>query len=148
MKVIIGNDHGAVESKLLLVHYLEQKGITVVNKGVDSEISIDYPDIAENVCNEFLENENNYDFGILLCGTGMGISMAANKVPGIRAALPQNSYAATMAKEHNNANFIVFGGRVEYTQPITEILEAFISAQFQGGRHQSRIDKMMALDQK
>ena len=146
MKVIIGNDHGAVELKERLVAYLKKQSIEVVNRGVDTSDSVDYPDIAEDVTKEFLDGR--YDFGILCCGTGIGISMAANKVAGIRAALPQNSFAARMTKEHNNANFICFGGRVEYGETPEAILQAYMDAQFQGGRHQRRIDKLSALDSK
>lgn len=146
MKVLIGNDHGAVQLKKELVCYLEDQGIKVTNMGVDEKFPVDYPDIAEKTCDEFLKNQ--YDFGILACGTGIGISIAANKIDGIRAALPQNSYVAEMAKEHNDANFIVFGARIDYTQPVEEILQAFITAKFQEGRHQKRIDKIMALQNK
>ena len=96
---------------------------------------------------EHLESRG-YEFGVLLCGTGIGISLSANKMKGIRCALPQNAYAAEMAKKHNNANFIAFGGRVEYTEKPESILDAFIDAGFEGGRHQRRIDKMMALEGK
>ena len=141
MKVIIANDHGAVVLKKKLITYMESRGITVVNLGTDNENSVDYPDMARKACSEYLKGD--YDFGILLCGTGIGISIAANKIEGIRAALPQNSYAAKMAKEHNNANFLVFGGRIEYAEPPETILEAFLKADFDPeSRHGRRVSKL------
>ncbi len=148
MKIIIGNDHGAVELKERLIEFLEKEGHQIINMGVNSTDSVDYPDIAEAVCQRFLQEQENFDFGILACGTGIGISISANKVNGIRAALPQNSYAAAMAKEHNNANFIVFGGRIEYSEPIEVMLKAYMNADFGGDRHQRRIDKMMKIETK
>lgn len=146
MKILIGNDHGAIALKNRLIEFLKTRNIDFNNIGVDTEESVDYPDIAEKGCKEFLKG--SYDFGILACGTGIGISIAANKVKGIRAALPQNCFAAEMAKEHNNANFIVFGGRIDYNEPVEKILEAFIDASFGGDRHQRRIDKIMSLENK
>jgi ribose 5-phosphate isomerase B len=140
-RVIIGNDHGAVELKNRLVSFLTEKGLTVDNLGVDTEESVDYPDIAEKVCHQFLE-DGNYDFGIICCGTGIGISISANKIPGIRCALPQNIFASQMAKAHNDANFIAFGGRIEYPEPPEEMLSAFIDTDFEGGRHQRRVDRL------
>ena len=90
--------------------------------------------------------KGGYDFGILCCGTGIGISISANKMKGIRCALPQNAYAAKMCRCHNDANFIAFGGRIEYPEPVTDILDAYIDAEFEGGRHAGRISKMMALE--
>ena len=108
--------------------------------------SVDYPDMAQKAVEEF--RKGDYEFGVLLCGTGIGISISANKMNGVRCALPQNCYAATMAKQHNNANFIAFGGRIEYGEDPISILDAFISSEFEGGRHQRRIDKIMALEGK
>ncbi len=145
-KVVIANDHGAVELKNRIVRHLEKRGITVNNIGVNSGDSVDYPDIAEKTCDEF--KKEKYDFGILCCGTGIGISISANKIKGIRCALPQDSYAAEMTKRHNNVNFIAFGGRIEYREPVEKMLDAFIDNPFEGERHQRRIDKMMALEKK
>lgn len=142
-KVVIGNDHGAVAVKQVLMDHLKARGFEVKNFGVDDETSVDYPDIVRSVCEEFLKG--GYEFGVLCCGTGIGVSISANKIKGIRCALPQNSFAARMAKEHNNAQFIAFGGRVEYTEPITAMLDAFIDTKFEGGRHSQRVDKMMDL---
>lgn len=144
MKTVIANDHGALELKKIILSFLEREGIEYVNLGVDTPDSCDYPDMAEKAASEF--KNGDYDFGILLCGTGIGISIAANKISGIRCALPQNCFAAKMAKEHNNANFIAFGGRIEYPEPVTDMLKAFISSEFQGGRHETRVNKMMNLE--
>ena len=145
-KIVIANDHGAVELAQSFVDYLHKQGYEVNHLGVMSNDSVDYPDMAELACKEY--KKGGYEFGIVCCGTGIGISISANKINGIRCALPQNSYAASMAKKHNNANFLAFGGRIEYPQDPIEILEAFIDSDFEGDRHQRRIDKMMALEGK
>lgn len=144
MKIIMANDHGAVDLKKRILNFLEKKGFEITNLGVDEEISVDYPDMAEKACKQYLQG--GYDFGILCCGTGIGISIAANKIDGIRAALPQNAFAAEMAKEHNNANFIVFGGRIDYSDSIESMLDAYINTDFGGDRHLRRVDKIMALE--
>jgi ribose 5-phosphate isomerase B len=144
-RVIIANDHGAIDIKRKLTRHLEDRGFSVDNLGVDSEDSVDYPDIAREACERFLA-DGNYDFGIVCCGTGIGISMSANKVKGIRCALPQNIYAARMAKEHNNANFIAFGGRIDYADPAEKMLDTFIDSNFAGDRHARRVDKIMGIE--
>jgi len=144
MKVIIGSDHGAVDLKKRLVRFLLAKGIEVKDQGVFDTVSVDYPDIAESVCREFLKNP--YDFGILLCGTGIGISISANKIPGIRCALIKDSFSARLAREHNNANFLAFGGRVQYLEAVESMIEAYIGATFQGERHQRRVSKVSGLE--
>ena len=146
MKVVIANDHGGVELAKVIMKHLDKRGIEYSYLGTRTEESVDYPDYAEMAVNEY--RKGGYDFGILICGTGIGISISANKMNGIRCALPQNSYSAEMTKRHNNANFIAFGGRVEYPEPVEKILDAYIDASFEGGRHQKRIDKMMALQGK
>lgn len=142
--IVLANDHGAVELSKKLAEHLETRGYTVNRLGVFSEESVDYPDMAKKACEEY--KKGGYDFGIVCCGTGIGISISANKIEGIRCALPQNSYAASMAKKHNNANFIAFGGRIDYAEDPCSIIDAFIDEQFEGGRHQRRVDKMMALE--
>ena len=144
-RVIIANDHGAVEIKQKLVKHLESRGYSVDNMGVDSSESVDYPDMAKKACQRFLA-DGNYEFGIVCCGTGIGISIAANKVKGIRCALPQNIYAAQMAKEHNNVNFIAFGGRIDYQDPVEKMLDTFIDTDFAGDRHTRRVDKIMEIE--
>ncbi|MCX8012985.1 MAG: ribose 5-phosphate isomerase B [Rectinema sp.] len=143
MKIVIANDHGAVALKQRIVAWLESKGHKVVNLGIDDEERVDYPDQAARAVHEFLKG--GYDFGIVCCGTGIGISMAANRYKGIRCALIHDSYTAQMAKAHNNANFLAFGGRVTYHQPVEALLETFISTQFEGGRHTLRIEKLDSL---
>ena len=144
-RVVIANDHGAIELKQQLSAHLESRGFVVDNLGVDSEESVDYPDMAQVACRRFLE-DGNYEFGVLLCGTGIGISISANKIKGIRCALPQNIFAAQMGREHNNANFIAFGGRIDYQEAPVKMLDAFIDADFGGGRHGRRVEKIMGLE--
>ncbi len=144
MKIIIGNDHGAVELKQQIIKHLESKGFECENIGVDTGDSVDYPDIAKDACTQFLAG--GYDYGILCCGTGIGISISANKFHGIRCALPQDCFAAKATRNHNNPNFIAFGGRIEYKDSVEDMLDAFFDNVFEGGRHQIRVDKIMALE--
>jgi len=144
MKVVIANDHGAVELKHKFLTHLQNRNIEVTNLGVDEDISVDYPDQAKLACDEF--KKGGYDLGILCCGTGIGISIAANKIDGIRCALPQDIFAAGITRCHNNTNFVAFGGRIEYKEDPIKMLDAFIDNQFEGGRHQRRVDKMMDLE--
>lgn len=143
MNIVIANDHGAVELKKKLLSWLEKNGHSVTNLGVDQEERVDYPDMAESAVREY--NRGGYDFGIVLCGTGIGISIAANKHKGIRCALVHDSFTALMAKEHNDANFLAFGGRVHYQEEPEKILEVFMNASFQGGRHSQRVEKLNSL---
>lgn len=140
MKVVIGNDHAGVEFKNQLKEYIESKGIEVINIGVDTLDSVDYPDIAKSVCKKVLDNEA--DFGVLICGTGIGISIAANKVEGIRAALVHNEVTARLSKQHNNANVIVFGARVLGIEVAKSSFDSYLEAKFEGGRHQNRVNKI------
>ena len=143
-RLIIGSDHGAVELKRQIVSYLTGRGYEVNDIGTQSEESVDYPDIAKTACTEFLSG--GYLFGILLCGTGIGVSISANKIPGIRCALIHDLYTAELARAHNDANFIALGGRVSYVVPVEEIINAFISATHAGERHQRRVSKINSLD--
>jgi len=146
MKIVIANDHGAVEIKNTLKEWLEKQGHVVSDLGAAEGESVDYPDKAIEACREFLAG--GYDYGIVCCGTGIGISITANKVDGIRCALPQNTYAASMAKEHNNCQFIAFGGRIEYPEPPVEMLKAFLEAQYGGtDRHKRRVNKIMSAEE-
>ncbi len=140
MNIVIANDHGAVDLKKKLAQWLTKQGHTVKNLGVDTEDRVDYPDMAALAIEEY--GKGGYDFGILLCGTGLGISMAANRHKGIRCALIHDSFTALMAKEHNDANFIAMGGRVQYREKPEDILEVYMNATFQGGRHAERIAKL------
>jgi len=143
-KVVIANDHGAVELKQKIVKHLEARGYQTVDLGIAEGEAADYPDMAALACGEF--KKGGYDFGVVCCGTGIGISISANKVEGIRCALPQNTFAAEMTRRHNNANFLAFGGRINYPEPVEAMLDAFIDAPFEGGRHQRRVEKIMALE--
>jgi ribose 5-phosphate isomerase B len=143
-KVVIGVDHGALHIKKAIIEHLKQRGFEVKDVGVFSEESVDYPDKAVDAVKEF--RRGGYDFGIVCCGTGIGISISANKMKDITCALLQNSFAAQMAREHNNVNFIAFGGRIKYTEPIEKILDSFIDAEFAGGRHLQRVKKMNNLE--
>lgn len=145
-KVVLANDHGAVELSKRIITHLEKRGYEVNWLGTETETSVDYPDQAEKACSEF--KRGGYEFGVLCCGTGIGISIAANKVSGIRCALIADKYSAEMTKRHNNPHFIAFGGRVQYHDSVEEMLDAFIDSTFEGGRHQNRIDKIMALEER
>ncbi len=144
-KVVIANDHGAVELTARIIKHLEKRGFDVNYLGTSKEESVDYPDKAEEACMEY--KKGGYSFGVLCCGTGIGISISANKIKGIRCSLIGDKYSAEMTKRHNNPNFIAFGGRVEYKDSIEDMLDAFIDHEFEGGRHQNRINKMMALEE-
>ena len=146
MRIVMANDHGGVKLAELLKKHLEDRGIEVNYLGTAVDEACDYPDVALKAVAEY--RKGGYDFGVLLCGTGIGISMSANKMVGIRCALPQDSFAADKAKRHNNVNFIAFGGRIQYTEDPREILDAYIDATYEGGRHQIRIEKLMALQGK
>jgi len=132
--------------KQKIVQHLRNLGHSVTDLGVTTPDSVDYPDMAQTACEEYLEG--GYDFGVVCCGTGIGISISANKIAGIRCALLCNSYSATMSRLHNDANFIAFGGRIEYQEPVENIINAFLAGSFEGGRHQRRVDKINALDHK
>ncbi len=140
-KIIIASDHGALSLKNEIISFLRAKDCDVKDMGVMSEVPVDYPDIAVLACNEF--KKGGYDLGILLCGTGIGVSITANKIKGIRCALIHDLYTAEMAKAHNDANFIAFGGRVKYTVPVTKMIEKFMDTEFAGDRHIRRVAKIM-----
>lgn len=144
MKIGIGNDHAAPEMKFRVKEYLEGLGYEVVNFGTDTDDRVDYPDIAEKVCDAIVNGE--VEKGVLICGTGLGMSIAANKIDGIRAACCSEPFSAALAVEHNNANVICFGARVIDFDKAREILDAYFGAEFQGGRHAVRVDKIMALE--
>ncbi|MDD7792689.1 ribose 5-phosphate isomerase B [Clostridium sp. 'White wine YQ'] len=146
MKIAIGSDHGGFNLKGEVIKYLEQKSIEYKDFGTTSTDSCDYPDYALKVAEAVAEKE--FEFGILICGTGIGISIAANKVPGIRAALCHDTFSAHATREHNNANILAMGERVIGPGLAIEIVETFLNAKFQGDRHQNRIDKIKAIEEK
>lgn len=143
-KIIIASDHGAVKLKTDIIAFLKTKNCDVKDMGVAGEDPVDYPDIAVAACMEF--KKGGYDFGILLCGTGIGVCITANKINGIRCALIHDLFTAEMAKAHNDANFIALGGRVKYNVPVTEIIEKFMKTEFGGERHCRRIGKIMDIE--
>lgn len=144
MKIAMAADHGGYELKNILRDYLAEKGHEVTDLGTNSSDSVDYPDYAVLCCNEVVSG--SADFGILVCGTGVGISIAANKVKGIRCGLCPSPEIAALVKQHNNANVIALGGRFTSVETAKEIVDAYMSAEFEGGRHLGRIDKIMALE--
>ena len=145
MKIAIGNDHTAVEMKNHISAYLSEKGYDIVNFGTDSTERTDYPIYGKKVAEAVASGE--CELGILICGTGIGISLAANKVKGIRAAVCSEPYSARLTKQHNNANIIAFGARVVGESVAEMIVDEFLSAEYEGGRHQKRIDMISAIEQ-
>ena len=143
--ITIGSDHGGFELKKEIIAFLEKKGVEYKDIGVYTSDSVDYPDIAKPVCESVLSGESQG--GILLCGTGIGISMAANKFKGIRAALVTNIFSARMAKQHNNANIICMGGRTTGPNIALEMVEVWLDSTFEGGRHKTRVDKIHKLEE-
>lgn len=137
MKIAIGNDHTAVEMKCAIREYLEGKGHQVVNYGTDSTQSCDYPVFGEKVGRAVAAGEA--DCGVLICGTGVGISIAANKVRGVRAAVCSDVTTARLAKEHNDANIIAFGARIVGLETAKDIVDAYLNASYQGERHVKRV---------
>ena len=144
MKIAIGNDHVGVELKRHLMEYLSTKGHEVVNFGTDVPGSTHYPIFAARVSKAVLSGE--FDLGVLVCGTGMGISMAANKIKGIRCAVCNEPVTARLARQHNNANIVAVGARMIGPVMAEAIVDEFLASQFQGGRHQLRIDMMTKLE--
>ena len=145
MKITIGSDHGAVELKEEVKKVLQEfADIQVTDVGTFGTEAVDYPDIAEKVCADVVGGRA--DRGIVLCGTGLGISMAANKIHGIRCALCNDVFSARMSREHNDANVLAMGGRVLGFGPAGEILRVWLTSEFTGGRHARRVEKIMALE--
>ena len=146
MNIVIGSDHGAVELKEEIKMVLHEfSDIRVKDVGTFGKEAVDYPDVAQKVCAEIIAGKA--DRGIALCGTGIGISIAANKMDGIRAALCTDVYSAIMSRRHNDANVLAMGGRVTGFGPAGEIVRAWIRTEFEGGRHARRIEKTMALEE-
>ena len=144
MKVAIAADHGGFELKDSMVEYIKSLGNEVVDLGTNSADSVDYPDYAKKVCEEI--QQGNSDFGILICGTGIGMSLAANKFEGIRAACVSDVYSAKMSRNHNNANVLCIGARVIGDEVAKLIIKTFLENEFEAGRHQRRVDKIMAIE--
>ena len=145
-KLAIGNDHTAVEMKKELKAYLEGKGYEVINVGTDSTESFPYPVSGYKVAKMVASGQA--DGGILICGTGVGISLAANKVKGIRCCVCSEPYSVKLSKQHNNSNIIAFGARVIGIEMAKMIVDEWLNAEFMGGRHQTRVDMIMEIEEK
>ena len=145
MRIGIGNDHAAVSMKFEIMEYLKELGHEVVNYGIDEEVSCNYPVYGEKVARAVASGE--VDQGVLICGTGVGISLAANKVKGIRAAVCSEACTARLSKQHNNTNIIAFGARIIGVETAKEIVREWLNAEFEGGRHQTRVDMIMDLEE-
>lgn len=140
MKIAIGNDHAGTEYKETIVAFLESKGIEVINYGTNNEDSVDYPDFVHPVASDV--EGNKVDYGIIICGSGNGASMTANKHQGVRCALCWNAEITKLAREHNNANILSIPARfVSQTQAV-DMVDVFLNTKFEGGRHQTRVEKI------
>lgn len=145
MRVSIGSDHAGFDQKEMLIGYLESQGIGVMDRGPDSDARVDYPDFAALVAADVADH--GADFGVLVCGTGIGMAIAANKVHGIRAVNIVREDFARLAREHNDANVITLSGRFVSFEENCRILDAFLSIPFGEGRHAGRVAKIMALEE-
>ena len=145
MKIAIGNDHVAVALKRSIITFLEEKGIEVVNVGTDSEERFNYPISGYKVGKMVASGE--VDYGILICGTGVGISLSANKIKGIRACVCSEPYTAKLSKMHNNTNILAFGARVIGEDLAKMIVTEWLSAKYEGGRHQIRVDMISDIEE-
>lgn len=144
MKIAIGNDHAAVAMKKEIMAYLQELGHEVVNFGTDLNESCHYPEYGEKVGRAVAAGE--VDCGVLICGTGVGISIAANKVKGVRAAVCSDTATARLVKQHNNANIIAFGERIVGIELAKDIVKAYLEAEFMGGRHGIRVDMISEIE--
>ena len=146
MKIALGSDHGGYKLKNEIISFLKENGYEIKDFGTYSTESCDYPDFAEKVAEAVVSKE--FDFGILICGTGIGIGIAANKVPGVRAALCSDTFSAHATREHNDANILTMGERVVGKGLAIDIVKAFLGAKFEGDRHARRINKITEIEKK
>ena len=144
MKIAIGCDHGGFEHKNAIAEHLKERGFSVTDFGIYENKSVDYPEIALKVANSVASGENT--LGILVCGTGIGMSMAANKVNGIRAAAVSDHFSAKYTRLHNNANILCLGGRVIGIGTALELADLFVDTEYEGGRHQKRLDMIAEIE--
>ena len=144
MKIAIGCDHGGLEHKNAIVKHLKNRGFDVEDFGIYEQVSVDYPDIAKKVCQSIVNNDN--ERGILVCGTGIGMSLAANKFKGIRAAVCSEHFSAKYTRLHNDSNILCLGGRVIGIGTALELVDLFVDTEFEGGRHQNRINKITEIE--
>ncbi len=140
MKISIGNDHAGYIRKNVLLEYLKKEGHNIKNYGTDTVTSVDYPDFVHPVAKDIIEG--NAEFGILLCGSGNGVAITANKYKEVRAALCWNKELANLARAHNNANILCIPSRFITEENLLDIVESFLKTPFEGGRHQRRVDKI------
>ncbi|GAB6137288.1 ribose 5-phosphate isomerase B [Halanaerobaculum tunisiense] len=145
MKIALGSDHGGYNLKQKIKDLLEDKGLDYKDFGTDSTTSVDYPDFGKQVAQAVADNE--FELGILVCGTGIGMSITANKVPGVRAALCHDVFSARATRQHNNSNVLTLGERVIGTEVALEIVKTWLETDFEGGRHQRRVDKITQLEE-
>ena len=145
-KVAIGCDHGGIVLKYAVVSVLTELGAEIVDFGTISDQSVDYPEYGLKVAEAVAEGR--CDLGVVMCGTGIGISISANKVPGVRCALVTNEFMATATKNHNNANVLALGGRVLTPEDAKTLVKAWYTAEYEGGRHQRRLDMITAIEKK
>lgn len=146
MKIAIASDHAGFELKEKIKEHLKSSGYEVVDLGTDSTDSVDYPDFAEKLALKISAGE--VPEGILCCGTGIGMSIAANKVPGVRAGVAVNEFMARMAREHNNANVLCLSGRITDSETAKKLVDVWLNAKFEGGRHERRVRKISELEKK
>lgn len=144
MKIALGCDHGGLEHKNAILEHLKERGFEVCDFGIYEQVSVDYPDIASKLCESILKGE--CERGILVCGTGIGMSIAANKYKGIRAAACSEHFSAKFTRLHNNSNVLCLGGRVIGVGTAIELSDLFVDTEFEGGRHQNRIDKITNIE--
>jgi ribose 5-phosphate isomerase B len=144
--IAVGSDHGGLELKQAICQMLQVRGLACEDYGTNGPASVDYPDFGAKVAAAVAEAK--VDAGILICGTGIGMSIIANKYPGVRAALVHDDFTAQMAKEHNNANILILGGRVLSTADAVRLVEVWLDSRFEGGRHQGRLDKIASAEQR
>jgi ribose 5-phosphate isomerase B len=146
MKIALAADHAGFALKEKIREYLKSKGLEVEDHGPSTTERVDYPDFAEKVAGEVAATQA--DYGVLVCGTGIGMMLAANKVPGIRAVAANDTISARMAREHNNANVLTLGGRMIDEASMHQIVDTWLSTPFAGGRHELRVEKIDAIDQR
>ena len=145
MKIALGCDHGGLDMKNALIDHLKKRGIQTEDYGCYTDESVDYPVYGHKVARAVAGGEA--DLGIVCCGTGIGIAMAANKVKGIRCALPYSDFTAKMSKQHNNANMVAFGGRSLTTEQAIRFTDIWLDTKYEGGRHQRRLDMIDKTDE-
>ncbi len=144
MKIVIANDHAAVELKQEVASYIEELGHEVINIGTDSHDSCNYPEYGKKAADMVASGQA--DLGVLICGTGVGISLAANKVKGIRCGVCSEATTARLIRQHNDANMIAFGARIVGPELAKDIVKAFLTAEFMGGRHATRVNMIIAIE--